>query len=115
MAKTKTPVVIERGWVWMTHPSRNGGKPFPVRLFMVDGSLCYQPFDFDATDFDHSLMDEDWAKWPSHAGVPETQSVRSALDFALDQLVGWVHWKCPAKFKAEHLAKIAELRAVTHG
>lgn len=35
-----------------------------------------------------------------------------ALDKAIEQLEGWVAWKCPKAHKAEHEAFIAQLRAV---
>ena len=42
------------------------------------------------------------------ADVPVDQ-VRGALLNALEQLLGWVDWKCPKRHKAEHLVAIETL------
>lgn len=42
------------------------------------------------------------------ADVPAEQ-VRGALAEALEQLRGWVAWKCPKRHQAEHLAAVGAL------
>lgn len=37
--------------------------------------------------------------------------MRAALLEACDLLQGWINWKCPARHRTEHLAKLAQLRA----
>jgi hypothetical protein len=62
---TPTPqapaVAVPEGWKWMTHPTRFGGKPFPVRfLTHSDGTPEYQPFDDKATTFEVEKMGREW-------------------------------------------------------
>ncbi|WP_316154744.1 hypothetical protein [Cupriavidus sp. BIC8F] len=47
-------------WLWMTHPTRNGGKPVPVRIVTEDGSKWFMPFDEDGCEFEWEERDEDW-------------------------------------------------------
>jgi hypothetical protein len=69
--KTKN-VTPPTGWRWMTHPDRNDGKPMPVRVYKADGTTFYQPFNFDAVDFEWSERDSDWkdAKPPTIRSTP---------------------------------------------
>lgn len=41
--------------------------------------------------------------------------LRLALRDAIEQLEGWVHWKCPKRYVAEHEANIERLREVLTG
>jgi hypothetical protein len=41
--------------------------------------------------------------------------LKAGIEFAYEQLEGWVAWKCPAKHKAEHEASIAKLRNLAAG
>jgi hypothetical protein len=48
-------------WLWMTHPTRNNGKPIPVRIVTAeDSSKWFIPFDEDGCEFEWSERDEDW-------------------------------------------------------
>lgn len=48
------------GWKWMTHPSRNGGLPIPVRVFAEDGVTYYQPFSEADCEFEWESRDSEW-------------------------------------------------------
>jgi hypothetical protein len=66
-------------WVWMTHPSRNNGAPFPVLVY-TDPLLrerCYQPFDFSACDFAWDQRDDKWQIVAAPAGVPTPEGSRN--------------------------------------
>lgn len=41
----------------------------------------------------------------------DVDRMRAALLEACDLLQGWINWKCPPRHRAEHEAKLAQLRA----
>ena len=42
-------------------------------------------------------------------------ALESSLRETLEQLEGWVSWKCPKKYREEHEAFLAKQRAVLNG
>ena len=57
--KTNGSAVPEYGWVTMSIPSRNNGKPFPVLLRRGEGKLWYQAFESDL-ECDWSIRSDEW-------------------------------------------------------
>lgn len=43
------------------------------------------------------------------------EALETALRDSLEQLEGWVSWKCPKKYRQEHEAFLARQRAVLEG
>lgn len=54
------PDLPEDGFVWMTHPSRFDGKPFPVWTYIDHGTRFYVPFDERACEFAWSDRGKSW-------------------------------------------------------
>lgn len=77
----------EDGFIWMTHPSRFGGKPIPVRTFVEDGTRYYVPFEDSATDFEWDERDDEWklvaAPVASRATRPDLRAAMVKLSRAL--------------------------------
>ncbi|MEN9627625.1 MAG: hypothetical protein RJA10_852, partial [Pseudomonadota bacterium] len=47
--------------------------------------------------------------------MKRAQALETALRETLEQLEGWVSWKCPKKYRQEHEAFLARQRAVLEG
>lgn len=74
------------GWLWMTHPDWNDGKPLPVQVFEDEGERFYRPFDTDATDFAWDERDKEWALAAAPAAPPADSARLAALEAAIYQL-----------------------------
>lgn len=72
---------VPNGWRWMTHPQRNNGEPFPVRVYVDGGAWFYQPFDFNACDFEWLKRSADWAD--HHIAAADAAMARAAPDQVL--------------------------------
>ena len=67
------------GWKWMTHPSRNGGLPIPVRVFAEDGVTYYQPFSEADCEFEWESRDSEWHEAAPPAPTEQWVSVAERL------------------------------------
>ena len=72
------------GWKWMTHPSRNGGLPIPVRVFAEDGVTYYQPFSEADCEFEWESRDSEWHEAAPPAPTEQWIGVT-------ERLPEWVH------------------------
>lgn len=72
-------------FIFMTHPSRNGGEPFPVQVWEEDGVKMYRPFDEDGSEFEWDERDSEWAE------VPDANSYRCRFKDASGAWGPWVN------------------------
>lgn len=58
-----------------------------------------------------------WADAVLTTDRQRVQALSVGLEISLEQLEGWIAWKCPARHKAEHERLVAALRALlkNHG
>lgn len=63
----------------MTHPSRNGGLPIPVRVFAEDGVTYYQPFSEADCEFEWESRDSEWHEAAPPAPTEQWLSVADRL------------------------------------
>lgn len=62
-------------WLWMTHPTRNEGKPIPVRIITDDeGYKWFIPFEEEGCEFEWSERDEDWRIVPAASQPAQPQA-----------------------------------------
>ena len=66
------------GWKWMTHPSRNGGLPIPVRVFAEDGVTYYQPFSEADCEFEWESRDSEWHEAAPPAPTEQWMPIETA-------------------------------------
>lgn len=66
------------GWKWMTHPSRNGGLPIPVRVFAEDGVTYYQPFSEADCEFEWESRDSEWHEAAPPAPTEQWRDIETA-------------------------------------
>lgn len=73
-------MITPPGWLWMTHPSRNGGRPLPVQVFAEEGIKLYRPFDTGACEFEWLERDPRWQEVSAAPAQEPPQGWRERLN-----------------------------------